>query len=216
MALLCGLLIVGTLYVLLDVMYCHVLPFSRVAGSAHVASDAVESIFGRSGAAWLTVAMGISALATLHAVVLSESRVTYALARAGLFFAFAARVQPRHRSPEGALLFVGTLGALIALTGTFEELVSLYIFAIWIFFALGALALIRLRTTEPGSAASVSRMGLSLDAASVPRRRTRAHDQSVAGPTHPLVCWLGSHPGRPALLLRVASEEPRVAFGARL
>ena len=58
-------------------------------------------------------------------------------------------MQPRYRSPEGALLFVGTLGALIALTGTFEELVSLYIFAIWIFFALGALALIRLRAKEP-------------------------------------------------------------------
>lgn len=148
-ALLCGMLIVGTLYVLLDVMYCHVLPFSRVAGSEHVASDTVQALFGRSGAAWLTVAMGISALATLHAVVLSESRVTYALARAGLFFAFAARVQPRYRSPEGALLFVGTLGAAIALTGTFEELFSLYIFAIWIFFALGALALFRLRATEP-------------------------------------------------------------------
>lgn len=149
LALLCGILIVGILYVLVDVMYLHVLPFSRVARSGHVASDAVQSLFGRSGAAWLTAAMGISALATLHAVVLSESRITYALARSGLFFAFAARVQPRYRSPEGALLFVGTLGAVIALTGTFEQLFSLYIFAIWIFFALGALALIRLRTTEP-------------------------------------------------------------------
>jgi basic amino acid/polyamine antiporter, APA family len=93
--------------------------------------------------------MGISALATLHAVVMSESRVTYALSRAGLFFRFAARVQPRHRSPSGALLFVGTIGALIALTGTFEQLFSLYIFAYWIFFALGALALIRLRAKEP-------------------------------------------------------------------
>jgi basic amino acid/polyamine antiporter, APA family len=149
LALIGGLLIVGTLYVLLDIMYCHVLPFPRVASSQHVASDVVQALFGRNGAVWLTVAMGISALATLHAVVLSESRVTYALARAGLFFAFAARVQPRYRSPEGALLFVGALGALIALTGTFEQLFSLYIFAIWIFFALGALTLIRLRTTEP-------------------------------------------------------------------
>jgi amino acid transporter len=148
-ALLYGMFIVGTLYVLLDVMYCRVLPFSQVAGSGHVASDAVQSLFGRSGAAWLTVVMGISALATLHAVVMSESRITYALARAGLFFRFAARVQPRHRSPSGALLFVGTIGAVIALTGTFEQLFSLYIFAYWIFFALGALALIRLRAKEP-------------------------------------------------------------------
>jgi len=148
-ALLCGMLIVGALYVLLDVMYFRVLPFSRIAGSGHVASDVVQSLFGRSGAAWLTAAMGISALATLHAVTMSESRITYALSRAGLFFRFAARVHPRHRSPEGALLFVGTIGAAIALTGTFEQLLSLYIFAYWIFFALGALALIRLRATEP-------------------------------------------------------------------
>ena len=149
MALLCGMFIVGTLYVLLDVMYCRVLPFSQVAGSGHVASDAVQALFGRGGATWLTAIMGISALATLHAVVMSESRVTYALARAGLFFRFTGRVQPRHRSPSGALLFVGTIGAVIALTGTFEQLFSLYIFAYWIFFALGALALIRLRAREP-------------------------------------------------------------------
>ncbi|MHB8811779.1 MAG: APC family permease [Steroidobacteraceae bacterium] len=144
-----GMLIVAAVYVLLDVMYVHVLPFSRVAGSEHVASDVVQVLFGRRGAAWLTAAMGISALATLHAVVMSESRITYALSRSGLFFRFAARVHPRYRSPEGALIFVGTLGAAIALTGTFEELFSLYIFAIWIFFALGALALVRLRAREP-------------------------------------------------------------------
>jgi basic amino acid/polyamine antiporter, APA family len=148
-ALVGGMLIVGLLYVLVDVMYFHVLPFAGVARSGHVASDVVQVLFGRSGAAWLTVAMGISALATLHAVIMAESRITYALSRSGLFFAFAGRVQPRHRSPHGALLFLGTLGALVALTGTFEQLFSLYIFAIWIFFALGALALMRLRATEP-------------------------------------------------------------------
>lgn len=148
-ALLGGMLIVGTLYVLLDVMYFHVLPFSRVARSQHIASDVVQVLFGRRGAAWLTVAMGISALATLHAVIMGESRVPYALSRSGLFFGFASRVQPRYRSPQGSLLFLGALGALIALTGTFEQLFSLYIFAIWIFFALGALALMRLRATEP-------------------------------------------------------------------
>ena len=148
-ALLRGMLVVITLYVLVDVMYVHVLPFSRVARSEHVASDVVRSLFGPAGATWLTVAMGISALATLHAVLMTESRVAYALSRAGLFFRFAARVQPRFRSPEGALLFAGTLGAVIALTGTFEELISLYIFANWLFFALGALALIHLRATQP-------------------------------------------------------------------
>jgi basic amino acid/polyamine antiporter, APA family len=148
-SLLGGMLIVGTLYVLLDVMYFHVLPFARVARSEHIASDVVLVLFGRRGAAWLTAAMGISALATLHAVIMAESRITYALSRSGLFFGFAGRVQPRYRSPQGALLFLGALGALIALTGSFEQLFSLYIFAVWSFLALGALALMRLRATEP-------------------------------------------------------------------
>jgi basic amino acid/polyamine antiporter, APA family len=149
LALICGVFVVGTLYILVDAAYFHVLPFSRVASSEHVASDAVQVLFGRTGAVWLTIAMGVSALASLHAVIMSESRVPYAMSRAGLFFGFAGRVQPRFRSPEGALLLVGVLGALIALTGTFEELYSLYIFAVWIFLALGVLALIRLRALEP-------------------------------------------------------------------
>jgi basic amino acid/polyamine antiporter, APA family len=148
-ALLSGVLIVGTLYVLVNVAYFRVMPFARVALSQHVASDVVQSLFGPSGAAWLTVAMGISALASLHAVLMAEARVPYAMARTGLFFGFAAHVQPRFRSPTGALLFMGLLGALIALTGTFEELYSLYVFAMWIFFALAAVAVIRLRATEP-------------------------------------------------------------------
>ncbi|HTW38029.1 MAG TPA: amino acid permease [Steroidobacteraceae bacterium] len=110
LALICGMFIVGTLYVLVNAVYFHVLPFSRIASSEHVASDAVQSLFGRTGAGWLTVAMGISALASLHAVIMSESRVPYAMSRAGLFFGFAGRVQPRFRSPEGALLLMGTVG----------------------------------------------------------------------------------------------------------
>jgi basic amino acid/polyamine antiporter, APA family len=140
---------VGALYVLANVTYFHVLPFSRVAHSQQVASDAVEILFGASGAAWLTVTMCISALASLHAVMMAEARVPYAMAQRGLFFALTARVQPRFRSPVGALFFLGSLSALIALTGTFEELYSLYVFAMWIFFAMAAVALVRLRAIDP-------------------------------------------------------------------
>jgi amino acid transporter len=148
-ALLGGALLVGALYLLVHIIYFHVLPFATIANSQHVASDVVESLFGTSGGAWLTVAMATSAVACLHAVIMAEARVPYAMARRGLFFGFAARVQPRFHTPSGALLFLGSLGALIALTGTFEELYSLYVFAVWIFLGLAAAALMRLRATEP-------------------------------------------------------------------
>jgi amino acid transporter len=147
--LLVGVLVVGTLYVVANVTYFHVLPFNAVAASQHVASDVVQVIFGAKGAVWLTVAMCISALASLHAVTMAESRVPYAMARAGLFFGFTAGVHPKFRSPVGAVLFVGLLSALVTLSGTFEQLYSLYVFSMWGFFALAAVALLRLRVTEP-------------------------------------------------------------------
>ena len=202
-ALLCGLLIVGTLYVLLDVMYCHVLPFSRVAASAHVASDTVESLFGRSGAAWLTVAMGISALATLHAVVPSTNRGSRMPWRVRDFSSRSPPACSRvTAAPKAPCSSWGTLGALIALTGTFEELVSLSTFS----------------PSGSFSRSAPRAHQAARDGADLPRPyRVWGHpwtpllfliavlaltinlwlDQPIRS-----VCWLAHHLGRPALLLR--------------
>jgi basic amino acid/polyamine antiporter, APA family len=148
-SILLGLLTVGGLYIMANVVYFQVLPFRSVAGSQHVASDVVESFAGSRGAAWLTVAMAVSALGALHVVVMTGARIPYAMARDGVFFRFAERVHPTFRTPEGALLFLGAMAALLALSGSYEELYSLFVFAVWIFFALNAIALLRLRRTEP-------------------------------------------------------------------
>jgi amino acid transporter len=148
-AIIFGLVTVGGLYLLANVVYFHTLPFSQIASSQHVASDVVRSFAGSRGAAWLTVAMAVSALGALHVVVLTGARIPYAMARDGVFFQFAKRIQPSFHTPSGALIFLGCVAALLALSGTFEELYSLFVFAVWIFFALTAIAVLRLRWTEP-------------------------------------------------------------------
>lgn len=148
-AIILGLLTVGSLYLLANVIYFHTLPFGQIASSQHVASDVVQSFAGSHGAAWLTVAMALSALGALHVVVLTGARIPYAMARDGVFFQFAERIQPSFHTPSGALIFLGAIAALLALTGTFEELYSLFVFAVWIFFALIAIAVLRLRRIEP-------------------------------------------------------------------
>jgi amino acid transporter len=149
LAIIMGLLTVVSLYLLANVVYFHTLPFAQVALSQHVASDVVQSFAGSRGAAWLTVAMAVSALGALHVVVMTGARIPYAMARDGVFFPFAKRIQPSFHTPSGALIFLGCVAALLALTGTFEELYSLFVFAVWIFFALTAIAVLRLRRTEP-------------------------------------------------------------------
>jgi APA family basic amino acid/polyamine antiporter len=93
--------------------------------------------------------MAISAIGTLNSSILSGARVPYAMARDGLFFRATARIHPRFRTPGGALAFEFVLASILALTGSFEELTSLFLFASWIFYAFAVAAMMRLRRTEP-------------------------------------------------------------------
>jgi APA family basic amino acid/polyamine antiporter len=148
-ALIRGVLFCSVIFILFSAV-CHwVLPFEAVAGSEHVASDVFASFAGRDAAVWVTLAMALSALGTLNASTLSGARVPYALARDGVFFRMAANVHPNFHTPGGALLFEFALASVLALTGTFEELTSLFLFATWIFYGLAVVALMRLRRTRP-------------------------------------------------------------------
>ena len=144
-----GSLVVISLYMLVNWTYFRVLGLSRVAQSHHVASDTMVQLIGNNGAKWITVGMIISALGALHANFLVYPRVPFAMARDGYFFSFAKRVQPLYRTPSGAIFFQACVAVLLVLTGTYQELYSFEMFAIWLFFALTATALIRLRITEP-------------------------------------------------------------------
>src|SRR6266480_3109104 len=147
-AVILGSLLVISLYVLINWTYFHILGFSRVAQSQYVASDAIALLIGNTGAKWITVAMIVSAFGSLHANFLTGPRVPFALARDGHFFAFAKRIHSVFHTPSGAVIFQGCVAILLVLTGTYQELYSFVIFAIWLFLALTAVALIRLRRTQ--------------------------------------------------------------------
>ncbi|MGB0036605.1 MAG: amino acid permease [Candidatus Acidiferrales bacterium] len=149
LALIGGTIVVGGLYLLFSAVCFYALPFAGVASSAHVASDVFASFAGPRAAYWITLAMIVAALGTLNSSLLSGARVPYAMARDGLFFRITGSVHPKFRTPGGALIFQGTLAGLMALTGTFEELTSLYIFAEWIFYAFSVVAMFRLRRIAP-------------------------------------------------------------------
>ncbi len=144
-----GVALVCGLYVAMSAACFYVLPFSKVAASSLVASDVVARATGHSAASWLTLTMIVCALGTLNSSILTNARVDYAMARDGLFFRVARGVNPRFRTPSRALIFQGILASLLALRGTFEDLLSLYIFIVWMFYALQTAAVIRLRVKEP-------------------------------------------------------------------
>jgi APA family basic amino acid/polyamine antiporter len=155
-ALIGGVLMVAAVYILFSAVCFYVLPFTEVADPSHaadqkyvVAAEAVQRFAGSGAATWITLAMVISALGTLNSSILSGARVPYAMAREGVFFRVTAAIHPRFRTPGGALIFQGLLACVLALTGTFEELTNLFIFAAWIFYALTTASVIWLRRREP-------------------------------------------------------------------
>lgn len=148
-ALILGVLFCAALFTLFSLAAHSALSFATVIHSRSVGSDVVARVFGRNAAVWVTLALAISAIGTLNSSILSGARVPYAMARDGIFFRATAEIHPRFRTPGGALLFEFAIGSIFALTGTFEELTSLFLFATWIFYALAVAAMIRLRRTEP-------------------------------------------------------------------
>jgi APA family basic amino acid/polyamine antiporter len=149
LALVGGTILVAAIYLVFSAVCFYALPFASVAASSHVASDVVASFAGHGAAFWITLAMIVAALGTLNSSLLSGARVPYAMARDGLFFRMTGTVHPRFRTPGGALIFQGVLAGLMALTGTFEELTSLFVFAAWIFYGLSVVAMLRLRRIAP-------------------------------------------------------------------
>ncbi|HXW56736.1 MAG TPA: amino acid permease [Candidatus Cybelea sp.] len=147
-----GVLLVCGLYIAMSAACFFVLPFSRIVGSEVVASDLVARASGHSLASWLTIGMLICGLGALNSSILTNARVDYALARDGLFFGIIRGVNQRFCTPVRALVFQGVLASLLALSGTYESLFSLYVFTVFIFYGLQTYAVIRLRRTEPALA----------------------------------------------------------------
>lgn len=148
-AIILGLATVLVLYLLANIVYLRVLPFDVLQTSERPAADAMQRLLGPPGAAFIAAAVMASAFGTLNAQLLSIPRVYYAMARDGLFFQTIARVHPRYRTPAAAILTQGAWASVLALSGSFRQIVTYTAFPNYLFLALGVAGLIVLRVREP-------------------------------------------------------------------
>jgi APA family basic amino acid/polyamine antiporter len=141
--------VVMALYTLANVAYVYVLAPAGMAASPLVASSAAEAVIGPAGAALVAGAILVSTLGANNGIVLTSARIPYAMARDGLFFSWSARVDPRLGTPALALIAQGVLSAALALTGTYQQLITYVVFTSWIFYAMSCGAVLRLRRSAP-------------------------------------------------------------------
>ncbi|MGQ0641902.1 MAG: APC family permease [Gemmatimonadaceae bacterium] len=150
-ALISGTLILIALYVLANVAYLAALGGARVAASERVAAEAVTTVVGPTAGRLVAAAIMISMFSAALSIVITAPRVYYTMARDGLFFSKLAEVHPRFGTPAFAIV-VGTIWSmLLAATGTFQQLLTYVVFIGWIFYGLGAIAVMVLRRTRPAA-----------------------------------------------------------------
>jgi APA family basic amino acid/polyamine antiporter len=152
LALIFGTIAVIAIYLLANLAYFYVLPAAAVAASDRVAAEMMRRILGGPGAAAVSIAAMVSIFAALNGSILSGSRVPYAMARDGRFFASLAHVHPGRRTPSRSILLLSLWSAVLVFSGRYEELFTYVIFASWILYGMTAGAVIVLRRKRPALA----------------------------------------------------------------
>ena len=145
-ALVVGVMIVTVCYIALNAAYFHVLLPGKIASSSRVAADAADAVLGTGGAAFMSAVVAVSTFGALNGVILSGPRAYLAMARDGLLVSWAAAIHPRFHTPHRAILLQGVWAVILVSTGTYRALFTRVVYTEWVFFALMAWGLIRLRS----------------------------------------------------------------------
>lgn len=137
------------IYLLANVAYVAALGPERSAQSGRIAAEAVAAISGPGAAKLIALVILISMFSAANATVLTASRVYFAMARDGVFFKKMAEIHPRRNTPAFAIVVSCVWAAIMAATGTFDELLTYVVFTGWIFYGLGAASIFYYRRREP-------------------------------------------------------------------
>ena len=148
-ALFFGILILTAIYVLVNVAYLYALTIDEMKGTQRIAERAATALVGPRGATFIALTVVVSTFGNNCIALLAGSRLLFAMASDGVFLPVACRVHPRYRTPHVAIVALTIWSALLALSGTYEQLFTYVMFASILFSVATGLALFRLRHTMP-------------------------------------------------------------------
>jgi basic amino acid/polyamine antiporter, APA family len=157
-ALIYGMLLVILVYLVTNLAYFYALPFSEILtanstayrDALPVAAKAAQTFFSY-GAQLVSIAFIIAVIGALNGIILMNARVPFAMARDGLFFKRLGELNPISRVPVAAIWTQAFWACVLALSGTFDQITTSVIFALWIFFALVGASLFVLRAKVPAA-----------------------------------------------------------------
>ena len=152
-----GTIIVVLIYLGLNVVYLYALPIQRF--DIRIGQNATAQLLGAGAASSLTALSALILLSSVSAMVVAGPRVYYAMARDGLFFAAAARVESRSQTPRTAIFAQALWSCALVLSGAFGPLLTYTGFAVVLFAGIAVASLFVTRRKFAGERRAFSAWG---------------------------------------------------------
>ncbi|HZM14220.1 MAG TPA: amino acid permease [Bacteroidales bacterium] len=148
-----GVFVVIAVYLLVNFTYLSLLSIPELvqvhqAGNQIAAVEAVRSFWGTSGVMFISLLILVTTMGCLHASIITGARPYYAMSRERLFFSGIGKLN-KHNVPGNSLLWQGIWASVLVLSGTFDQLTDMLIFAVYIFYGATAMGVFILRRRMP-------------------------------------------------------------------
>jgi len=148
-----GILTVIVLYLLVNTTYLALLSSQKLdalyqAGNKIAAVEAVNAFWGERGVLFISLLILVTTLGCCNATMFVSCRPYYAMAKEGLFFKKVAKLNDKH-VPANSLIFQSVWACLLVLSGTFDQLTDMIIFAVFIYYGATTLGVFILRKRMP-------------------------------------------------------------------
>jgi APA family basic amino acid/polyamine antiporter len=144
-----GLFIVLAVYLSVNWSYLYVLSVGEVANSSRIAADVAERVIGPVGGVFISLAVMVSTFGTINNGMLATPRVSYAMAKEGLFFKSITYVHPRYKTPSHAILIITLSGIIWTFLGDFQKIIDAFAWAMYTYYTLTIIGLFTLRRKYP-------------------------------------------------------------------
>lgn len=154
LALAIGTLIIMGLYLLMNVAYLYVMPVQELAAltqkpNSIAAIEVAGSMAGRLGTLAISGLLLVSTFNCCSSSLLMSSRLFYAMAKDGMFFNRVNHLHPTFNTPSRSLRLQGAWTTMLVLSGSFDALTDMLIFASFIFYGATTVGVFLLRRRMP-------------------------------------------------------------------
>jgi APA family basic amino acid/polyamine antiporter len=148
-----GVFIIIATYLLVNTTYLSLVPVDELENvyksqNQVAAIEAVKVFWGANGGLFISALIAITTMGCTHATILVSCRTYFAMAKQGMFFSKLSKVNKAH-APANSLWYQGVWACILVLSGTFDQLTDMIIFAVFIYYGATTLGVFILRKRMP-------------------------------------------------------------------